>query len=203
MGRSPLMKKNLPSRSIDTFLEGPGSGRGMVTNYLFATVKDRTVLYANTISRLSRFPICGIKNREDAPMMSSIPFDPASGDLPPIPFDEESCALAQQLKEIGLPWQPHVGCFVWDSENLIRPDSPFPNRIYFILSLPRFVDLLGSREAIQEKLIWLPTWHQARLLCQQYSLDAGLVKMGTRPAEELQSLYRLLLDRLATQQTCR
>jgi hypothetical protein len=160
-------------------------------------------LLANTISRLSRFLRCGIKNKEDASMMSPIPFNPASGDLPPIPFDDEICALAQQLKENGLPWQPHVGCFVWDSENLIRSDSPFPNRIYFILSLPRFIDLFGSREAIQEKLIWLPTWHQARLLCQQYSLDPGETKRRTRPAEELQSLYRLLLDGLISQQAHR
>ncbi|MGD9333305.1 MAG: hypothetical protein PVJ53_18460 [Desulfobacterales bacterium] len=131
-------------------------------------------------------------------MMPPLPFDPAS-DLPPIPFDEDICELAQRLKKNGLPWQPHVGCFVWDAQNRIRPASPFPNQIYFILSLPRFVDLFGSREAIREKLVWLPTWHQARLLCQQYGLDPGATGTGSDPAEALRSLYRLLLDSLAGQ----
>ena len=130
-------------------------------------------------------------------MMPPIPFDPAS-DLSPTPFDDDTCALAQKLKKNGLPWQPHVGCFVWDSKNLIRPGSPFPNRIYFILSLPRFVDLFGSREAIREKLIWLPTWHQACLLCRQYGLNPGETENKTSPDEALRSLYRLLLDRLKT-----
>ena len=30
------------------------------------------------------------------------------------------------------------------------------DRIYFILILPRFLDIFGSIEAIAEKLLWLP-----------------------------------------------
>lgn len=127
--------------------------------------------------------------------MQPVRFNPAT-DLAPIPFDDTNCKLAATLKQKGLPWIPHVGCFVWDPEQLIKPPSPFPQHIYFILSLPRFVDILGSIEAIQEKLIWLPTWHQARTLCQRY----GITVPGPHapdPAEDLKALYQLLIDAVA------
>ena len=92
--------------------------------------------------------------------MQPVPFNPDS-DLPPIPFDSDVCTLAQQLKDSGLPWVPHVGCFAWDPEHVIKSAAPFPNHIYFILSLPRFTEIFGSLTAIREKLVWLPTWHQA------------------------------------------
>ena len=131
--------------------------------------------------------------------MQPVPFDPAS-DLPPTPFDEAICLLARQLKDNGLPWRPHVGCFVWDPEGWIKPESPFPNRIYFILSLPRFLDLLGSTKALQEKLIWLPTWHQARLLCRQYRSVLPANAAGKSPADDIQALYRALLGALTADQ---
>ena len=132
-------------------------------------------------------------------MMPPVPFDP-SNDLAPIPFDDETCQLALQLKDSGLPWSPHVGCFVWDSEHLIQPDSPFPNHVYFILSLPRFVGIFGSLDAIREKLVWLPTWHQARLLCQHHGITPEETLKPSSPAEELRTLYRLLIQTLATKQ---
>ncbi|MBT8330818.1 MAG: hypothetical protein KJP06_00695 [Deltaproteobacteria bacterium] len=98
--------------------------------------------------------------------MKPIRFNPAK-DLAPIPFDEQICRLASDLKNLGLNWRPHVGCFVWDPDGFIKAESPFPGRIYFILSLPRFVDIFGSIASMVEKLVWLPTWHQARLLCDQ------------------------------------
>ncbi len=45
----------------------------------------------------------------------------------------------------------------------------------FILSLPRFLDIFGSIKAIAEKLVWLPTWHHSRLLCQQLSVPDSTV----------------------------
>ncbi len=126
-------------------------------------------------------------------------FDVGS-DLPPMPFDEHICRLAREIKELGLAWEPHVGCFVWDPDHHIQPDSPFPGRIYFILSLPRFVDLLGSIAAISENLVWLPTWHQARLLCQQLGIaDADFAKGwqkkdGFPPCEDLTHVYLLIIE---------
>ena len=133
--------------------------------------------------------------------MKPKPFDPHK-DLAPMVFDTQTCRLAQEMKRLGIDWRPHVGCFVWDPDNSIAVDSPFPHRIYFILSLPRFIDIFGSPEAIAEKLVWLPTWHQARLLCKQLNIsddaladiwqDATALSAG----EELHQIYELIIDAL-------
>ena len=133
--------------------------------------------------------------------MKPIPFDPQK-DLAPIIFDTRMCRLAQKMKHIGIKWHPHVGCFVWDPDNAITVDSPFPHRIYFILSLPRFIDIFGSREAIVEKLVWLPTWHQARLLCKQLNVSDDAVadiweeQKSVPIGEELHKLYNCIIDAL-------
>jgi hypothetical protein len=127
--------------------------------------------------------------------MQPIPFNPES-DLAPIPFDRETCKRGAALKQAGLPWHPHVGCFVWDPGRCIKSASPFPHDIYFILSLPRFIDIFGSRDAIQEKLIWLPTWHQTWLLCQRYGIDPALPSAAS-PTEALNTLYRQLYSVLS------
>ena len=84
------------------------------------------------------------------------------------------------------------------SDNTIQVDSPFPGNIYFILSLPRFIDIFGSIENIIDKLVWPPTWHQARILCQQLGIPdkdiAGCLESNKRvsPGEELLQIYRLI-----------
>ena len=125
--------------------------------------------------------------------MQPVEFNPAA-DLAPIPFDAALCELARELKKAGLPWRPHVGCFVWDPDRHIKPASPFPGNIYFILSLPRFVEIFGTLEAITKNLIWLPTWHQARLLCHHYGIDASPQPPTVSPTEELLILYRRIHD---------
>ena len=133
--------------------------------------------------------------------MKPITFN-SQNDLPPVVFDTQTCRLANELKQRGIPWQPHVGCFVWDPDAHIKAESPFPHRIYFILSLPRFIDIFGSIEAIAEKLVWLPTWHQARLLCQQLGVPDSAVtniwQSETLPpaGDELQQIYALLIAAL-------
>ena len=133
--------------------------------------------------------------------MSSVRFDPRK-DFPPTPFDHRHTAMAKKLKRMGLPFDPHVGCFVWDSEKVIQSPSPFPNRIYFILSLPRFLDIFGSKENIAEKLVWLPTWHQVRVLCEKMGIGGNRivalwqVETPPSPGQELLTLYSILIDTL-------
>lgn len=133
--------------------------------------------------------------------MKAIPFDPGK-DLAPIPFETGHVELAKELKRLGLPWAPHVGCFVWDGEGIIEAGSPFPERIYFILSLPRFFSIFGSIEAMRKKLVWLPTWHQARLLCRRLGVEdreiAALWAQGfpLEPGNELQLIYEKLAEAL-------
>ena len=133
--------------------------------------------------------------------MKPIPFNPQK-DLAPMVFSSHICQLAQEIKSLGIDWQPHVGCFVWDPENTIEVDSPFPHRIYFILSIPRFIDIFVSREAIVEKLVWLPTWHQARLLCRQLKVPDEAVahiwqsQTSFSAGAELHKVYELIIDAL-------
>jgi hypothetical protein len=133
--------------------------------------------------------------------MKPTPFEVAT-DLPPIPFDEKHCRLAQALKEAGLGWKPHVGCFVWDPKGYIEVSSPFPGRIYFILNLGHFLKIFRTRDEIAEKLTWIPTWHQAYLLCGKLGgdpKDVAAIWQKDRaidPDEALLALYAILLKRL-------
>jgi len=141
------------------------------------------------------------KKRGDLSSMMPIRFDPEK-DLPPTPFDERICRLALEMKDLGVNWQPHVGCFVWDPDNWIKPESPFPNRIYFVLSLPRFVEIFESIQEMVRKLVWLPTWHQARLLCMRMGIRDDLFKKNLQltlkptPTEELLTIYALIINAL-------
>jgi hypothetical protein len=89
----------------------------------------------------------------------------------PIPMTRRILEAARELKAAGLPWTPRVGCFVWDPHEVIESPSPFPMRVYFVLNMQRFINIFGSVTAMQEQLVWLPTWYQARQLCARYDLS--------------------------------
>ncbi len=131
--------------------------------------------------------------------MTSKRFDPEK-DLAPMPFDRRICQQALEMKKTGLEWRPQVGCFVWDPDEYIKPASPFPGRIYFILSLARFLDIFDTIEKMAEKLVWLPTWHQARLVCRQLGITDEVFesrrqqKPGATLAEELLEVYGLIME---------
>jgi hypothetical protein len=131
--------------------------------------------------------------------MKPIPFNPDK-DMAPVPFSAQHVEAAQRLKRLGLPWTPHVGCFVWDPAGTIEADSPFPGKIYFILSLPRFIGIFGSLEAIRDKLVWLPTWHQARLLSRRLGIsdeEIGAVwnsHPAPEPGDDLLAVYEKLAE---------
>ena len=133
--------------------------------------------------------------------MTTTPFDPAA-DLAPLPFETEHLDAAKHLKACGLPWTPHVGCFVWDENTFIKVASPFPNRIYFILSMARFLNIFNTIENMQNHLVWLPTWHQARLLCAHLEIDNHKISdifAESRAASaggDLLFLYNLLAEAL-------
>jgi hypothetical protein len=122
-------------------------------------------------------------------------------DLEPIPFSPEHCELAKELKEKGLEWKPHVGCFVWDEKGHIQVSSPFPNRIYFILNLGHFLRIFETIENMKEKLVWLPTWHQAKIVCKNLNIskteiNASLCSSGSAGlGDDTAALYRLILEK--------
>jgi len=131
--------------------------------------------------------------------MKPTPFD-SDRDLPPLPFDARHCDSAARLKTAGLPWHPHVGCFVWDRDGHIAVPSPFPQQIYFILNLGHFLQILGAVDDIQAKLIWLPTWHQARLLAAHLAVPPETIarifqqEPASAPGDELLALYDILFQ---------
>lgn len=79
---------------------------------------------------------------------------------------------------------------------------PFPCRIYFILNLGHFMRIFGSAGEMVTRVVWLPTWHQARLLCIQLGIDGREVagvweeNAAISPGEDLLALYHLLLKTL-------
>jgi hypothetical protein len=107
----------------------------------------------------------------------------------PIPFDDRLLQSALAMKKCGLPWTPETGCFVWDPLKVIQAPSPFPKRIYFILSMPRFMNIFGDIDTMQEKLVWLPTWHQATLLCRE--LKINVVDDDGSPSSETNRFVRM------------
>jgi len=133
--------------------------------------------------------------------MTSKRFNPET-DLAPMPFDERVCRQAMAMKKSGLGWRPQVGCFVWDPDEFIKPTSPFPDRIYFILSLARFIEIFDTIDQIAEKLVWLPTWHQARLVCRQLGIADHIAKKSRKgddalsPVDELLQIYGKIVDTL-------
>jgi len=136
--------------------------------------------------------------------MHSYPFDETK-DYAPTPFDMHHCEMATRLKQAGLRWFVHAGCFAWDPQGYLTDFSVLPNRIYCIINLSIFARALGGIEKIHRKLVWLPTWHQTRLLCREYNVPDEAVAaiwssaqpMG--PGDELIALYEVLLAKLQEQ----
>ena len=127
--------------------------------------------------------------------MKSTPFNDKT-DLAPIPFSKSVCLAAKKLKDSGLRWTPHVGCFVWDEENIIQVPSPFPNNIYFILNLGHFLKIFTSPEQLRKKVIWLPTEYQACLIAEKSGISAPVIQKSLEvsdPVERLINLYNLLI----------
>jgi hypothetical protein len=131
--------------------------------------------------------------------MKSTPFDPKK-DYPPIPFDLKVCETAKKLKESGLEWTPHVGCFVWDEKNLIAVPSPFPNNIYFILNLNHFLKIFGQIDLMKEKLVWLPTEYQVYHVVSKLGAEKEFMKQLSEisdPLKRLIVIYNNLIQHLS------
>jgi hypothetical protein len=126
--------------------------------------------------------------------MQSTPFNPER-DIAPVPFEAEVLERAATLKERGLAFRPHAGCFVWDPDEHIPVASPFPRRVYFILNLGHFVRLLGSVDAVSRDLVWVPTETQAREMIGQLGGRSDVTAAG------ILELYEVLAGMLSNDES--
>ena len=117
-------------------------------------------------------------------------------------FTDEELDLAQLFKAYGLDWTPEVGHFVLDQSELIEAESPFQDRVFFILDLKHFLRRSETIENLKEGMCWLPTWEQMRELLREHDVsdlqvsehlrETNAVELG---AERLE-LYRLFEERM-------
>lgn len=117
-------------------------------------------------------------------------------------FSQAEIQLAHELKAAGLPWHPQPGQYVWDGEPLIKHDSPFHDRVFFILDLKHFLRRSGTIEKLIESMVWLPTWQQCRALLNDRGITSHEVLAHLQASdafvrgEERSELYCLLLKTL-------
>lgn len=117
-------------------------------------------------------------------------------------FSADEIQWAKHLHDLGLPWEPRPGHYVWDEAGYIEQPSPFQDRVYFILDLKHFLRRTGSLDTLKTSMIWLPTWHDARDILAAMGVEDEVVAEALRapPAlerrEELLTLYRLIASRL-------
>lgn len=117
-------------------------------------------------------------------------------------FKPEEIELAQTLKRQGLSWTPSVGHFVWDQNGLIEAESPFHDRVFFILDLKHFLRRSGTIDSLAEQCCWLPTWFDARQCLKLEGVsDTEVAERITNGQaistdSELLTLYRMIQETL-------
>lgn len=117
-------------------------------------------------------------------------------------FCDEELDLAQLFKAYGLDWTPTVGHYVLDQSDLIECDSPFQDRVFFILDLKHFLRRSETLENLKERMCWLPTWEQSRKLLRDYGVDDQYVAKhlsatnAIEQGHERLELYRLLEEQI-------
>jgi hypothetical protein len=121
-----------------------------------------------------------------------------------VKFTQRLIDIAIELKKLELPWEPAVGNYVYDVNNVVKPSSPFQEGVYFLLNYDCFTSRLGGVERFRDVLVWLPTWDDARQLLRSLGCDdaeqsrelaqSGAIDNGS----ELLKLYEMLLERLRT-----
>ena len=117
-------------------------------------------------------------------------------------FSAQEIHWAKQLHDLGLPWEPRPGHYVWDQGGIIEQPSPFQDRVYFILDLKHFLRRSGTLGRLKASMVWLPTWHDARAILatlgveHQMVADALQAQAALEQGEELLALYRLIASRL-------
>jgi len=117
-------------------------------------------------------------------------------------FTDIEIELAKSLKKAGFDWKPQPGHFVLDDDHVFHHTSPFQPHLFFILDLQHFLRYTGSIDGMKRRLVWLPTWLDARE--QLRELGVSNHEMATYLHEnkaiengnELEWLLRLWLEKI-------
>lgn len=119
-------------------------------------------------------------------------------------FSPQEIEAAIELHQLGLPWEPGPGQYVWDQAGLVEQHSPFQDGVYFILDLKHFLRRAGTLETLKRSMVWLPTWHDVRDVLEHLGLDHADVAQAIQNhhalehKHELLTLYSLIAARLGT-----
>ena len=117
-------------------------------------------------------------------------------------FTDLDIELAKLLKKAGVDWQPKPGQFVLDDDQVFHHKSPFQSHIFFILDLNHFLRYTGSIESMKNRLVWLPTWHDAREHLRKLGITDTMIaiylheKKAIESGTELEWLLRLWLEKI-------
>ncbi|MGE0528843.1 MAG: hypothetical protein AB7P49_17395, partial [Bdellovibrionales bacterium] len=109
---------------------------------------------------------------------------------------------ARQLRDLGLPWEPQPGHYVWDEKGIIEQPSPFQERVYFILDLKHFLRRAETIEGLKTSMFWLPTWWDVRTLLKKFDVSSETIanrlhqQRAIEQDGELMELYHLLLEKM-------
>jgi hypothetical protein len=116
-------------------------------------------------------------------------------------FSPRELELARELSFRGLPWNPQVGHFVFDSTGFVERSSPFQEHVYFILNFEYFMQLVGGADRFKEIMVWLPTWEHCREILRSCGVSDADVLRHLCKHEAIESgnervvLYELILSR--------
>lgn len=112
--------------------------------------------------------------------------------------------LAGRFKQLGLPWEPSVGNYVYDATGAVKPTSPFQNGVYFLLNYDCFMQKVGGVDRFKQIMTWLPTWDDARQMLRMLQVPDASIQHELVATDafdrgiELQVLYELIAKELDT-----
>jgi hypothetical protein len=116
-------------------------------------------------------------------------------------FTSDQIDIAKTLKQLGLPWEPHVGHYVYDANRICPKSSPFQDRVYFVLNFDCFMQHVGGIARFRDNMVWLPTWYDARGILRGLGVaDAEVARIaadGVLQGDELTRIYELILETLS------
>jgi uncharacterized protein YjiS (DUF1127 family) len=113
-------------------------------------------------------------------------------------IDQARALARNDANRTNLPWTPEPGQFVYDDDRVLPHTSPFQENVFFILDLRHFLRYAESVDELQQRMFWLPTWHDCLSLLHDMGVsrsdiastltDRNAIQQGT----ELDCLYELL-----------